>query len=188
MSGSEELQRLRAENEALKAELDALKRSQQPPAAQAPAAAPAANGGGAAGTAFAAWDGMHHGLDKEQISRYSRQIILHSFGVQGGRLRGRAGPRGHCGEPSRTWGAPLCSAGSHPGAQSDTTSLAQSRCTPNPPAAQARLRRGSVLIIGAGGLGSPAALYLAAAGVGRLGIVDRDVVELSNIHRQVIHK
>lgn len=59
---------------------------------------------------------------------------------------------------------------------------------PNPPAAQARLCRGSVLIIGAGGLGSPAALYLAAAGVGRLGIVDRDVVELSNIHRQVIHK
>lgn len=59
---------------------------------------------------------------------------------------------------------------------------------PKPPAAQARLCRGSVLIIGAGGLGSPAALYLAAAGVGRLGIVDRDVVELSNIHRQVIHK
>lgn len=85
MSGSEELQRLRVENEALRAELDALKRSQQPPAAQAPAAAPAANGGGAACPAFASWDGMHHGLDKEQISRYSRQIILHSFGVQGGR-------------------------------------------------------------------------------------------------------
>lgn len=55
-------------------------------------------------------------------------------------------------------------------------------------AAQSKLCRGSVLIVGAGGLGSPAALYLAAAGVGRIGIVDRDAVELSNIHRQVIHR
>ena len=52
---------------------------------------------------------------------------------------------------------------------------------------QARLREGKVLIIGAGGLGSPAALYLAAAGVGRIGIADADVVELSNLQRQVIH-
>jgi len=44
-----------------------------------------------------------------------------------------------------------------------------------------------VLLLGAGGLGSPAALYLAAAGVGTLGIVDMDVVDLSNLQRQVIH-
>src|SRR5690349_16253290 len=52
---------------------------------------------------------------------------------------------------------------------------------------QRRLRAARVLVIGAGGLGSPALLYLAAAGVGTLGIVEFDDVELSNLQRQVIH-
>ena len=52
---------------------------------------------------------------------------------------------------------------------------------------QVRLKRASVLIVGAGGLGSPAALYLTAAGVGRLGIVDFDTVDVTNLQRQVLH-
>ena len=52
---------------------------------------------------------------------------------------------------------------------------------------QLRLKAASVLCIGAGGLGSPVAMYLAAAGVGRIGIVDFDVVDYSNLQRQIIH-
>jgi len=54
-------------------------------------------------------------------------------------------------------------------------------------AGQARLLQSKVLLLGAGGLGSPAAMYLAAAGVGTLGIVDADVVDESNLQRQIIH-
>ncbi|MED6196463.1 Adenylyltransferase and sulfurtransferase MOCS3 [Stylosanthes scabra] len=74
-------------------------------------------------------------LEPHMIYRYSRHLLLPSFGVQG----------------------------------------------------QANLLKASILVVGAGGLGSPALLYLAACGVGRLGIVDHDVVELNNMHRQVIH-
>jgi sulfur-carrier protein adenylyltransferase/sulfurtransferase len=52
---------------------------------------------------------------------------------------------------------------------------------------QRKLKAASVLLIGAGGLGSPLRLYLTAAGVGRIGLVDFDVVDYSNLQRQVIH-
>jgi sulfur-carrier protein adenylyltransferase/sulfurtransferase len=54
-------------------------------------------------------------------------------------------------------------------------------------AGQRRLKQGSVLLIGSGGLGSPLALYLAAAGVGHIGLVDFDVVDESNLQRQIVH-
>src|ERR671939_426887 len=52
---------------------------------------------------------------------------------------------------------------------------------------QKRLKASGILLVGAGGLGSPLALYLAAAGVGRLGLVDFDVVDFSTLQRQVLH-
>jgi len=74
-------------------------------------------------------------LNQEQLSRYSRQLILGEVGVEG----------------------------------------------------QRKLLDAKVLIIGAGGLGSPSSIYLAAAGVGTIGIIDADRVDMSNLHRQVLH-
>ncbi|GAI43057.1 unnamed protein product, partial [marine sediment metagenome] len=51
---------------------------------------------------------------------------------------------------------------------------------------QKKLKAAAILVVGTGGLGSPAAMYLAAAGVGRIGLVDYDVVEITNLQRQII--
>nr|CAD2142943.1 unnamed protein product [Meloidogyne enterolobii] len=76
-----------------------------------------------------------HSLSKEEIARFSRQLMLKGIG----------------------------------------------------PSGQERLREIRVLIVGAGGLGCPVALYLAAAGVGKIGIVDHDIVSVDNLHRQIAH-
>ena len=74
-------------------------------------------------------------FSKEQLERYSRQILLSEIGIKG----------------------------------------------------QEKLRSARILLVGVGGLGSPVSFYLAAAGIGTLGIVDHDVVDLSNLQRQIVH-
>jgi len=76
------------------------------------------------------------GLTSEQLTRYSRHILLQEVGAEG----------------------------------------------------QAKLLKAKVLLVGAGGLGCPTALYLAAAGVGTLGIIDNDRVDLTNLQRQILHR
>ena len=71
--------------------------------------------------------------------------------------------------------------------RSSSATGASSCCPAGPRTSQVALADSNVLVIGAGALGSPVALYLAGAGVGRLGIADSDVVELSNLPRQPLH-
>lgn len=86
---------------------------------------------------------------------------------------------------------PSCASTSKPAAVDDQELLRYSRHILLPQIGiegQARLRAARVLVLGAGGLGSPAALYLASAGIGTLAIADGDTVDLTNLQRQIVHR
>lgn len=107
-------------------------------------------------------------------------VLLYRVGLN--RLRGRA----EAVEAARTEAMPVTTGGPF-GAQ-ELERYARHITLPEiGGGGQRALKEAKVLVVGAGGLGSPALLYLAAAGVGRLGVIDHDVVALSNLQRQVIH-
>jgi molybdopterin/thiamine biosynthesis adenylyltransferase/rhodanese-related sulfurtransferase len=77
----------------------------------------------------------------------------------------------------------------HPGGREWAPRYARQLCLPEVgPEGQKRLLAARVLIVGVGGLGSPAAMYLAAAGVGRIGLVDHEQVDVTNLHRQILYR